>query len=140
MCVCVCVCVCVCAKLLQVSDLPNLHVLHLPHWQAGSLPLVPPGKPLVQLLSHVQLFATPWTAARQASLSITISWSLLKLISLELGMPSNHLILCCPLLLLPLCLFKYVIVADTVVSHLYSYRSCQFRKLSLALRFCSVLK
>ena len=51
--------------------------------------------------SHVCLFATPWTAARQASLSITNSWSLLKLMSIELVIPSNHLILCRPLLLLP---------------------------------------
>ena len=56
---------------------------------------------VVQWLSHVRLFATPWTAARQASLSFTISWSLLKLRSIQLLMPSNHLILCCPLLLLP---------------------------------------
>ena len=49
----------------------------------------------------VWLFATPWTAARQASLSISNSRSLLKLVSIELVMPSNHLILCCPLLLLP---------------------------------------
>ena len=55
----------------------------------------------VQSLSHVQLFATPWTAACQASLSITDSRSLLKLFSIELVMPSNHLILCHPLLLLP---------------------------------------
>ena len=55
----------------------------------------------VQLLSHVSLFETPWTAAHQVSLSITNSWSLLKLESIELVMPSNHLILCCPLLLLP---------------------------------------
>ena len=55
----------------------------------------------VQSLSHVQLFATPWTAAHQASLSFTISQSLLKLMSIELVMPSNHLILCYPLLLLP---------------------------------------
>ena len=55
----------------------------------------------VQLLSCVRLFATPWTAAHQASLSIIKSWSLLKLISIELVMPSNHLILCCPLLLPP---------------------------------------
>ena len=48
----------------------------------------------VQLLSHVRLFATPWTAARQASLSITNSWGLLKLVSIELVMPSNHVILC----------------------------------------------
>ena len=55
----------------------------------------------VQSLSCVQLFATPWTAARQASLSFTISRSLLKLMSVESVMPSNHLILCRPLLLPP---------------------------------------
>ena len=55
----------------------------------------------VQLLSRVQLFATPWTAACQASLSITNSWSLPKLMSIELVRPSKHLILCHPLLLLP---------------------------------------
>ena len=55
----------------------------------------------VQLLSHVQLFATPWIAAHQASLSITNSRSSLKLMSIESVMPSSHLILCCPLLLLP---------------------------------------
>ena len=54
----------------------------------------------VKSLSHIPLFATPWTAARQASLSITSSWSLLKLMSTELVMTSSHLILCCPLLLL----------------------------------------
>ena len=53
----------------------------------------------VQSLSHVQLFATLWTTAHQASLSITISRSLLKLMSIESVMPSNHLILCHPLLL-----------------------------------------
>ena len=56
---------------------------------------------LVQLLSHVQLFAIPWTAAHQASLSFTISESLLKLMSIESVMPSNHLILCHHLLFLP---------------------------------------
>ena len=56
---------------------------------------------LVQLLSRVQLFVTPWTAACQASLSITNSRSLLKLMSIESVMPSNNLILCYPLLLLP---------------------------------------
>ena len=55
----------------------------------------------VQLLSRVQFFATPWTAIQQASLSTTNSWSLLKLMSIESVMPSNHLIFCCPLLLLP---------------------------------------
>ena len=53
----------------------------------------------LQSLRHVRLFATPWTAAHQASLSITNSWSLLKLISIELVMPSKHVILCRPLLL-----------------------------------------
>ena len=52
-----------------------------------------------QPLSHVQLFVTPWTAAGQASLSITNSWSLLKLMSIEPVLPSNHFILCRPLLL-----------------------------------------
>ena len=56
----------------------------------------------VQSLSRVRLFETPWTAARQASLSVTNSWSLLRLMFIELVMPSNHLILCHPLLLPPL--------------------------------------
>ena len=55
----------------------------------------------VQLLSCIRLFVTPWTAARQASLSITNSWSSLKFMSIERVMPSTHLILCRPLLLLP---------------------------------------
>ena len=55
----------------------------------------------VQSLSRLRLFATPWTAAPQASLSITNSRSLLTLMSIEAVMQSNHLILCCPLLLLP---------------------------------------
>ena len=55
----------------------------------------------VQSLSRVRLFATPWTKAHQASLSITNSWSLSKLMSIDSVMPSNHLILCRPLLLLP---------------------------------------
>ena len=56
---------------------------------------------VVQLCNHVQLFPTPWTAVLQASLSFTIYRSLLKFISIESVMPFNHLILCCPLLLLP---------------------------------------
>ena len=55
----------------------------------------------VQSLNHVHLFVTPWTAARQASLSITNSWSLLRLTSIKSVMPSSHFILWCPLLLLP---------------------------------------
>ena len=54
----------------------------------------------VQLLSHTRLFVTPWTAACQVSLFFTVSWSFLKLMSIESVMPSNHLILCHPLLLL----------------------------------------
>ena len=60
----------------------------------GSIAVVP-------LLSCVQLFVTPWTAAPQDSWSFTVSWSLLSLMSIESVMPSNHLILCWPLLLLP---------------------------------------
>ena len=58
-------------------------------------------KSSVHYLSYIRLVVTPGTAAQQASLSILNSWSLLKLMSVELVMPSNHLILCCPLLLLP---------------------------------------
>ena len=61
-----------------------------------------PGFSSVQLLNHVQLIVTPWMAARQASLSITNSLSLLKLMSIKSVMPSNYVILCCLLLLLPL--------------------------------------
>ena len=65
----------------------------------------------VQLPSLVQLFVTPWTATCQASLSITKSWSLFKLMSIELVMPSNHLILCCPLPRRLLAILKYLRVA-----------------------------
>ena len=58
-------------------------------------------KTAVQLLSHVWLFATPWTAPHQASLSFTMSWSLLKLMSIESVILSRYLIFCCPLILLP---------------------------------------
>ena len=63
--------------------------------------IIPSQFSLVQSLSRIWLFATPWIAARQASLSITISRSSSRLTSIELGMPSRHLILCHPLLLLP---------------------------------------
>ena len=72
----------------------------------------------VQLLSRVWLFATPWTAARQASLSITNSWSSLKLMSIELLMPPNHLILCCPLLLLPSIFPSIRVFSDESVLHI----------------------
>ena len=64
------------------------------------------GYTVLQSLRHVQLFAAPRTVAHQASLSFTVSQSLLKLMSTELVMPSNHLILCCPLLLLPSIFFN----------------------------------
>ena len=80
--------------------LPDIHSFLLPlgyfriTWKnLNSLAAVP------QRLSHVQLFATPWTAARRASLSITNSRSMLRFTSIESVMPSNHLILCCPPLL-----------------------------------------
>ena len=99
----------------SLRDLPNPGInqplLRLQHWQAGSLPLALLGKPsdlrkLYQfssfhLLNCVQVFATPCTAARQASLSITNFQSLIKLMFIESVMPSNHFILCRLLLLLP---------------------------------------
>ena len=72
----------------------------------------------VQSLSRVQLFKTPWTAACQASLSITNSWSLLKLMSIELVIPSNHLILCHPLLLLPSVFPSIRVFSDESVLHI----------------------
>ena len=78
--------------MIPIDLLQNISPIHFSTPQALSS---------VQLLSRVQLFATSWIAARQASLSITNSRSLLKLMSIELVMPSSHLILCCPLLLLP---------------------------------------
>ena len=84
----------------------------------------------VQLLSHVWLFVTPWTAACQASLSITNSWSLLKFMSIKSVMPSNHLILCHSLLLLS-SIFPSIRVFsnDGIVNH----------KLALAKSFCQWL-
>ena len=72
----------------------------------------------VQSLRRVQLFVTPWTAARQASLSITNSRSLLKLMSIELVMPSNHLILCRPLLFLPLLFPSIRVFSSESVLHI----------------------
>ena len=85
-------------RLLSSSSLSAIRVM--PSAYLRLLIFLPVQISSVQYLSHVQLCATPWTAARQASLSITNSWSLLKLVSIELVMLSNHLILCHPLLLL----------------------------------------
>ena len=90
-----------CHSLLQGL---NLCLLCLLHWHADSLPLShlecsPACSVQFSSLSHVRLLATPWTAAHQTSLSITNTQSLLKLMSIESVLPSNHLILCRPLLL-----------------------------------------
>ena len=73
---------------------------------------------LVQLLSRAWLFVIPWTAAHQVSLSITNSWSLLKLMSIESVMPSNHLILCRPLLLLPSIFLSIRVFSNESVLHI----------------------
>ena len=79
------------SRSLQNSKLSSLCYIHQ----------LPTQFSVVQSLSHVRLFVAPWAIACQASLSITNSQSLLKLVSIESVMPSNHHILCCPLLLLP---------------------------------------
>ena len=83
---------------------------------------------VVQLLSCVRLLATPWTAARQASLSFTIPWSLLRLMSVESVMPSNHLILCHPLLLLPSTFPSIIVFSSGLALHFKwpKYWSCKF--------------
>ena len=80
----------------------------------------------VLLLSRVQLFVTPWIAAHQASLSITNSQSLLKLMSFELVMPSNHLILCCPVLLLPSIFPSIRVFSNKSVLHIRWAKSWSF--------------
>ena len=72
----------------------------------------------VRLLSHVRLFVSPWTTACQASLSITNSWSLLKLMSIESVMLSNYLILCQPLLLLPSIFPRIRVFSNELVLHI----------------------
>ena len=73
---------------------------------------------LLEELSHVQFFVTPWTGAQQASLSINNSRCLLKLMSIESVMPSNHLILCCPLLLLPSIFPSIMVFSNESVLHI----------------------
>ena len=80
---------------------------------------------LVQF-SLVRLFETPWTAAHQASLSITNSWSLLKLMSIELVVPSNHLILCHPLLILPSIFASIRVFSNKSVLHIRWPKSWSF--------------
>ena len=100
---------------------------------------------VVQSLSGVRLFATPWTAAHQASLSFTISQSLLKLMSTELVISSNHLILCCPLHLLssifPIIRVLGLLNCRQILYHL-SHQGSPFRenKNMLTLRIISQVK
>ena len=81
----------------------------------------------VQSLSHVWVFMTLWTSACQASLSITNSWSWLKLMSIEMVMPSNHLILCCPLLLLPSIFPNIRVFSSESVLHICWSKYWRFR-------------
>ena len=81
----------------------------------------------VQLLSRVQLFVTPWTVAHQASLTITNSWSLLKLMSIKSMTPSNHLILCHPLLLLSSIFPRIRVFSSKSVLHIRWPRYWSFR-------------
>ena len=96
----------------------NTCLLHLLNWKADFFTIEPPGKPplwhivIAQLLSRVQFFVIPWTAARQGPLPFTISQSLLRFMSTELVMLSNHLILCCPLFLLPSIFPSFRIFSD----------------------------
>ena len=80
----------------------------------------------IQSFSHVQLFVTPWTAAGQASLPITNSWSLPKLVSIELVMPSNHLILCHPLLLPPSILPSIRVFSNESIIHIRRLKYWRF--------------
>ena len=91
---------------------PVVEAWSLNHWTAREVPS------LVQSLSHVQLFATPWTAACQVSLFITSYQSLLKLMSIELVMLFNHLILCRPLLLLSSILHSLKVFFNESVLHI----------------------
>ena len=80
----------------------------------------------VQSLSHAWLFAIPWNAAHQASLSINNSWSFLKLMSIESVMPSNHLILCHPLLLLPSIFPSIRVFSNELALHIRSPKYWSF--------------
>ena len=114
--------------------------LRLTDWRVGfpSLPWLSPESPLLfhscfWLLSCIWLFATPWTAAHQASLSFTVSQSVLKFMSIELMMPSNHCILCSPLLLLPTIFPSIRVFSNEFTLHIrwLKYWSFNFRSASL---------
>ena len=94
-------------------------------------PLVTRSVVVVQLLSHVWLFATPWTEAHQASLSFTVSWSLLKLMSIKLVMPSKYLILYYPLLLLP-SVFPNIMISSSESALCIRWPKCWSFSLSIS--------
>ena len=101
-------------KILSPYTKPKLLTINLSslEWQSGGF------YDSVQSLSHVRLFVIPWTAARQAFLSFTISWSLLKLMSIESVMPANHLILYHPLLLPPSVFPRIRVFSNESVLHI----------------------
>ena len=114
------------------------------HWEAETQSLDHQGSPRrsAESLSRVQLFATPWTAACQASLSINNSWSLLKLMSIMLVMPSNYLVLCHPLLLLPSIppSISFSISPSNEYSGLISFRTDRLDLLAVQGAFKSLLQ
>ena len=97
-----------------------LQVQSLNHWTTSEV------SSSVQSLCCVRLFVTPWTEAYQASLYITNSWSLLKLMSIESVMPFNHLILFCPLLFLPSIFPRFRIFSNESVLHIRWPNFCSF--------------
>ena len=123
-------------SLLRVSTLGAIPVRCVPRWKgaqyildikhADNEQLTLMESSVVQSLSRVRLFVIPWTTAHQASQSLTLSWSLLKLMSIELVMPSNHLILCCPLLLLPLIFPSIKVFSNESALHIRWPKYCSF--------------
>ena len=108
---------------LAAKNIINL-ILVLTIWWC---PCVESSLVLLEELSHVQFFMTPWTGAQQASLSINNSRCLLKLMSIESVMTSNHLLLCCPLLLLPSIFPSIMVFSNESVLHISQPKYWSFR-------------
>ena len=102
-------------EVLQLLFVRFSLLLGIMTWSHSHTSVTSTGFSSVQLLSHARLFATPWPAERQASLSFTNSQSLLRLMSIESVMPSNHFILCHPLLLLPSTLSSIKVFSSELV-------------------------
>ena len=105
---------------------PNLYNFHFLHIDRTFFFFLLIFAVVVQLLSWVQLFAIPWAAACQSSLDFTISWNLLKLVFIEWMMPSNHLILCCPPLLLPFIFPRISIFSNKPTLRIWWPKYCSF--------------